>query len=64
MLPKLQNILQRLQKFLPYVFVVLLLVCGSYVTLFFIGTDGHIVVLLKSADWQGIGETVEHPFLR
>ena len=64
MLPKLQNILQRLQKFLPYVFVVLLLVCGSYVTLFFIGTDGHIVVLLKSADWQGIGTTVEHPFLR
>ncbi len=55
---------RRLQSFLPYIFTALLLVWGTYVTLTFIGTDGHIVVLLKGDDWQRIGTEVSSPFLR
>src|SRR3989344_2419052 len=64
MLQKPQNLLRQSQKFLPYVYLAVLLAWGVYVTLVFIGTDAHIVVLLENAAWQKIGTDVASPFLR
>lgn len=64
MLQKLRNLLQLSLKFLPYIYLAALLTWGIYVTLYFIGTDAHIVVLLENAAWQKIGTEVVSPFLR
>ena len=53
-----------MSPFFPYIALGALAVWGLYVTLVFIGVDGHIVVLLQNADWQRIGTEVADPFRR
>jgi hypothetical protein len=49
--------MQRIEKFLPWCLLAGLIVFGGYVTLSFIGADGHITVLLSQEAWRNI---VEH----
>ena len=56
--------IKHIKPLLPWLFLIALLTWGTYVTLYYLGTDGHIVVLLKSADWNKIGQEFGDPFMR
>ncbi len=53
-----------LKPILPWLFLIALLTWGTYVTFYYLGVDGHIVVLLKNSEWNRIGQEVAGPFAR
>lgn len=56
--------IQRVKPFLPYLYLLGLLLWGGYVTLYFLGYDSHIVVLLRANEWKVIAQGATSPFLR
>lgn len=55
---------KHIKKIFPWLFLIALLTWGTYIIIYYIGIDGHIVVLLKNADWNRIGQETADPFMR
>jgi hypothetical protein len=55
---------QHTKRLLPHLYFAALLIWGVYVTLNFLGVDGHLVVLSREVDWKAIVQEVSSPFWR